>query len=115
MPAGRLGPVGKADEALSANRIKEWVDHISSDNSSLPIQTVQKPITVSLNRDFSKAQIYEWRVVPIMKEGSIIWIDPAGYELATSEIPTWWRDSIDATHDFVLSTKSKKVKVSRFL
>lgn len=104
-----------ADEALSANRIKEWVDCISSDNSSLPIQTVQQPIKVSLNRDFSKAQIYEWRVVPIMKEGSIIWIDPAGYELATSEIPTWWRDSIDATHDFVLSTKSKKVKVSRFL
>ncbi|WP_206918665.1 hypothetical protein [Alicyclobacillus suci] len=104
-----------ADEVLNAKRIKEWVDRITRDNAALPTEPTPKGIKVSLSRDFSKAKVQEWRVVPITKEGSITWIDPAGYELATCEIPAWWRDRMDATHDFVLNVKSKTIKVSRYL
>ncbi len=105
-----------ADEALNAKRIKGWVEGITEKNSTPSPDSVRQAVHVSLSRDFSKAKVKEWRVVPILKEEFITWIDPAGYELATCEQPSWWsQDRLEETYDFVLDTDAKSVRVSKFL
>lgn len=103
------------DEVLDASRIKEWVDRTCNNNVASASEPPSRTLRVSLTRDFSKAKVQEWRVVPTTKEGAVTWIDPAGYEFATCELPAWWQDGMEETHDFVLNTKSKTIKVSRFL
>ncbi len=105
-----------ADEALNANWIKVWIERITDKNPTASPDPVPQSINVSLSRDFTKAKVHKWRVVPILKEQSITWIDPAGYELAICEQPSWWgHDGLEETYDFELDTDAKRVRVSKFL
>ncbi|MGK5651364.1 hypothetical protein ACSNN6_11095 [Brevibacillus formosus] len=103
------------DEILNPTRIKEWADQFIEKRFSVSSDYHAKEISVSLSRDFTKASISEWRVVPITSGDSILWIDPAGYELATSKVPDKWGTNMESTYDFVLKVKSSTVKLSRFL
>jgi len=66
-------------------------------------------IRVNLSRDFTSASNSKWRVLPIKKSDSIYWIDPAGYELAYSEVPKGWDTFNFINHDFILDSNNKLV------
>lgn len=103
------------DEVLNPRRIKEWADKFVDNEISLSAESYPKEIKVELTRDFSKAKVKDWRVVPVITEDTIRWIDPAGYEFAISEIPSQWHKNMELTHDFILNTDTKTVKVFRYL
>ncbi|RSK49685.1 DEAD/DEAH box helicase [Bacillus canaveralius] len=103
------------DEILNPSRIKRWLKQVVEKRASKLPEFHLKDISVSLSRDFTKVNIPEWRVVPITFDNFISWIDPAGYELATSKIPDKWGANMESAFDFVLNTSSRTVKVSRFL
>ncbi|WP_458411891.1 DEAD/DEAH box helicase [Schinkia sp. CFF1] len=103
------------DELLDPIRIKKWSNQFVENDVSFSVRHNLTEIKVSLIRDFSKTKIKEWRVFPIVTNDSIIWIDPAGYEFAKCQIPVQWSKNMELTHDFVLHTESKTVKVLRYI
>ena len=102
------------DEILDPSKMKKWVDNIIKEKKSSSTEQINKKIKVKLLRDFSKAQLEKWRVIPIPLEHSISWIDPAGYELASSDIPDQW-PSTTTNLDFELDIYSKTVQTSKFM
>lgn len=103
------------DEKLNPTRIKAWSNQFVKKRTSILAEFHSNDIRVNLSRDFAKVNISEWRVVPITFDDSISWIDPAGYELATSKVPDNWGATMESTYDFVLNTNSKSIKISKFL
>lgn len=103
------------DEKLNPTKIKEWLRTFDNNEEPILPKSRYKKIKARLTRDFSKTDIKDWRVLPIIHQNSIIWIDPAGYELATSQIPVNWSSITEGVHDFILNTESKTVKVSSYL
>jgi len=112
-------PTLPSEDVLDPRSISQWsTDHeqalsileaISSDGEP------QNVFTVTLRRDFSKAQIRNWRVLPVHDKTSIRWLDPAGYELAGSDEDASLSTNMMATHDFFLNPESKTVEAVRFL
>lgn len=56
---------------------------------------------------------YRYNVLPIAADEEVIWIDPAGYELARSEDPLGAFSLRDVNDDFILVTGHQKPLVSR--
>jgi len=102
------------DAILDPSKMKKWVDNIIVKKKSSSTEPINKKIKVKLLRDFSNAQLKKWRVIPISLENSISWIDPAGYELATSDIPDQW-PSTTTNLDFELDIYSKTIQASKFM
>lgn len=101
------------DDILHPTRIKKWSDQFVEKRDSEFYHF--KEIKVKLSRDFTRVKISKFRVVPISLDGTISWIDPAGYELATSEVPDNWSVNMESYYDFTLDAKSRKVRFTRFL
>ena len=52
-------------------------------------------------------------VLPVEKDDRIIWIDVAGYSLATSQRPTAWGVDPITTHTFRLNARKQEVTATR--
>jgi hypothetical protein len=63
-----------------------------------------REIPVSLLRDFSRASKHKWRVIPVEVEEEIHWLDPAGFPLASCQIPENWQANYLRKYDFELDS-----------
>ena len=103
------------EEKLNPIKIKEWANQFQKKRVSKDEGIILKNLKVNLSRDFSDVNSLEWRVVPINFRKYISWIDPAGYELATSEVPDNWTEDMPSIYDFVLDIQTELVRISKFL
>lgn len=103
------------DEILNPRRIKNWLNENIPKNNLAIISSTSKEFRANLSRDFTNINISEWRVIPIMSDNYIYWIDPAGYELAKSEIPDDWVENKESRFDFILNINTCTVIKTKYL
>jgi superfamily II DNA/RNA helicase len=101
-----------ANEKLDPRRMRVWLEGRQSPKSRSERKQYTMPIklTNALETYINK-KLY---VLPIMAENSLIWIDPAGYEVATSVIPKEWPNNPDR-FDFELSVEHGIVNGQSYL
>jgi hypothetical protein len=102
------------NELLNPSKIRDWsVKKFSRGRRSITHQG-QIRYQVELLRDFSGKTHMEWRVIPIIIEDSIVWIDLGGFPLAKSRKPHSWNSGDIDTRDFILNNNEKFVVSSSF-
>jgi hypothetical protein len=74
-----------------------------------------RQIPVSLLRDFSRASKHKWRVIPVEVGEEIHWLDPAGFPLASCQIPETWQAEYLHKYDFELNSSQQVVTSERYL
>lgn len=95
------------NEVLDPRAIRAWLDerrpirapHTSSADLSIDVR-LARPASDYLNCEMS--------VMPLLARGGIDWIDPAGYVVASSELPDDWSDH-GVRYRFELSIVSRSV------
>lgn len=102
-------------EKLNPLKIKSWANKFTIKSSDQFRKSNLNNIDVELLREFNNSKKSKWRVIPIRYDKSISWIDSAGYVMAKSEIPLFWKDDIHSDYDFILDSKTKLIDVSNFL
>ncbi|MED4588238.1 DEAD/DEAH box helicase [Priestia flexa] len=102
------------DDILNASKIRAWgeVHSHNKKNNHLGLKT---KINAALSADFKGTKVKKWRVLPVLSKMNIIWIDPAGYELATSLIPEGWSENYIKKYDFVLDTREAVIIISPYI
>lgn len=103
------------EEKLNPMKIKMWAEKFINNDLQQSESSNINNIKVELIRDFTNSKNTKWRVLPIHFNKSISWIDPAGYVMAKSEIPSFWKDNMQANYDFILDSEVKLISVSSFL
>jgi hypothetical protein len=103
-------PDGPSD-LLDPSRIRAWADSIGSDVQESRSQRPQQSIAANLLEDFTDQSATRWRVLPVSNNGALLWVDPAGYRLATTRRPDAWQTEFLDRFDFFLDT-SRSVVVS---
>ncbi len=98
-----------SNEKLNAKSIKQWADERYSKVSIPPKASPPSQIEVELVRDFSSVSTQIWRVIPVETNEKILWIDPAGFPLATSLKPEKWLPSFFEEYDFDLNVERQMV------
>ncbi|URN93104.1 MAG: DEAD/DEAH box helicase [Candidatus Pristimantibacillus lignocellulolyticus] len=100
-------------DVYNAVVIRDWVilQNIKSSKENI---ILMDDIPVHLIRDFTNQSTVEWLVYPIFREDKLIWIDPAGYELAYSFLPTNALLEISKI-DYILNYKEKIVRVKKYI
>jgi hypothetical protein len=76
-----------ANELLNASVIRSWAEALvkpSIDQSPWQGPQVSRP--VKLLRKFDQSSKHDWFVLPTRRGDEIVWIDPAGFPLATSSL-----------------------------
>lgn len=69
-----------------------------------------------LAREFEgDAALRTWRVLPVKRDQTLDWRDPAGFVLGTSVAPTEWRQDFAQQYDFFLEPQSDQVVSREFL
>ncbi len=107
--------IDMANDLLNPTHIREWTEISFPSTEDDRVIGPPRQISVELLRDFSNAPDQNWRVIPVVKEGNIQWMDPAGFLMAegAGEEPwnlDWWRE-----WDFVLDHVKGTVSSKRYL
>lgn len=104
-----------ANELLNPTTIRDWAS--SAQKRLKPSREFSPPdtIKISLLRNFENSKNTEWRVIPSSQNGKFIWMDVAGYPLATSEIPDNWKNHFINSYDFVLFHQELMIRVSPYV
>jgi hypothetical protein len=102
------------NEQLDPSRIRKWIDIFPS---SVPSATskLELPIKVKLERKFSKNSARQWRVLPAEVDNHIHWLDPAGFILASGDLPIGWASRFVDDGDFVLDVETQMVAYEPYL
>lgn len=103
------------NDLLDPSRIRDWVLESLPRLKRRLVRTEPSKYSAELLRDFSNTSQTEWRVIPAVIEGSLVWLDVAGFPLAKSEKPADWNTSYLNTHDFVLLTNEGSVVAQAYL
>lgn len=105
-----------ANDALDPRRIREWL-------GSRQIQREPAPgrrnfvFTVSLARsaqDYKEAQLTVYPVKPADVNGNLVWLDPAGYVVATCATPVDWVADT-SSFSFVLHVSKNEIVGTPYL
>ncbi len=107
---GTLDP----NEQLDPRTIRNWADtlpRIAAASRPKP----KGPLKAKLERTFPKKAARRWRVLPIEQENALQWIDPAGYLLASGELPPKWKASFVDDGDFFLDVDSSTVQYEPYI
>ena len=95
----------ESNERLNPIAIRNWAQQ-----SFAPIrqQSIElrpsRQISVILLRDFSRASKHKWRVIPVEVGEEIHWLDPAGFPLASCQMPENWQENYLRKYDFELDS-----------
>jgi hypothetical protein len=103
------------NDLLDPSRIRNWVHESLPREKRKSVRTEPSKYPAELLRNFSSKSQPEWRVIPTVIEGSLVWLDVAGFPLAKSERPADWNVSYLNTHDFVLLTNECLVVARPYL
>jgi hypothetical protein len=72
-------------------------------------QPRQKRFDATVEARVARGPERRFRVLPINRDGNLIWVDPAGYALAYSELPTEWREEDAVALEFTLDPEAREV------
>lgn len=76
---------GVEGDPLDARLVHRWLQGLRAGDGSAAQATQDGPISATLVRDFAGQERRRWRVIPVDAAGQVVWTDPAGFPLATSE------------------------------
>jgi DEAD/DEAH box helicase len=99
---------GDGDDPLDATTIRKWANTLDKPKDTFSFAYMQ-PIEVSLERDFSNAKQIEYRVLPVITDTQLLWLDPAGYVLASCYLPEDWQKNYEKNYDFMLDVEKHEV------
>lgn len=104
-----------ANELLNPVTIRNWAS--GAQKRLKPRQELLPPdeIKIVLLRNFDRSKVTTWRVIPFEQNGRLIWMDPAGYSLATSEIPENWRMHFINNFDFILFHREQVIRTTYYI
>jgi len=103
------------NDLLDPSRIRNWVLESLPRSKRRLVRTEPSKYPAELLRDFSNTSQTEWRVIPAVIEGNLVWLDVAGFPLAKSAKPADWNTSYLHTHDFVLFSDEGSVAAQAYL
>jgi hypothetical protein len=106
-----LGP----DEQLDPRTIRQWADTLPRVAPAASRPKPNGPFRAKLERTFPKKVARRWRVLPVAREKTLQWIDPAGYLLASGELPPKWNQSFIDDGDFFLDVDSRTVQYEPYI
>lgn len=102
------------NEVYNASNIRQWAETLhNTSNSNQPEQWPHQINNVELHRDFTGHR-QQWRVLPVVMDDRINWIDPAGFHLATSEKHAAWKKETLHSEDFWLIVDKKLVASGQY-
>lgn len=104
-----------ANELLDPRTVRDWIT--GAKKRVLPQKINYPPdfINVTLLRDFGEKSKLIWHVVPAVQGDKLIWLDVAGYQLATSFLPENWDKNFILNFDFSLYPDENKVQSTPYL
>ncbi|MEX2462540.1 MAG: DEAD/DEAH box helicase [Paenibacillaceae bacterium] len=102
------------EEILNASTIRSWAESLypSSNKRNLDLP---KEMKVEVNNRILQSSCKQWRVLPVNIGDTLVWIDAAGYELATGPIPINWKYQFDQNVDFILNSEKSIIVSSDYL
>lgn len=108
---------GRYTEVLDPRAIREWTESVYTVRSHRQEKDVNRQFDVMFEDANLSSLDREFRVIPVFREDKVLWMDIAGYDLASSAESTAEAVAqLDmATHDFVLHTKDSIVTVQPYL
>lgn len=110
-----VGGADSANEFLDATVIRRWARARSPESPRTPrVETRTVPLPAILSREFGERGRSEFRVLPIRMGDALVWVDPAGYELARSKVPSNLREDIFDNWDFTLLPSERAVKAEPY-
>jgi len=97
------------DDPLDPGPIKRWARELlprptrsrRADAQTFPVEL--------LDRVAAAAPTEVFRVLPAVRAGTVIWLDPAGFPLARSERPDGWVQDLPLTMDFILDPQRSEI------
>ena len=103
------------NEQLNATAIRKWTKTRLKQKQTINASGPDSVIEVQLLRDFSKASSKKWRVLPVLKDSMLHWLDPAGFPLATCAKPVNWQEDYLEKYDFWLHPLTLQVLSTPYL
>ena len=109
----RLRSEPEADP-LDPSAIREWAAAVIPGRQVPQRARAPQRIPARLLRRF-RSPNDELRVLPQARNGRLLWVDPAGFWLARSDLPTEWNDEFVRRADFFLQPSSRMVVSRNFV
>lgn len=103
------------DQLLDPRLIRDWALQQIIVHETESMRDVPSSIPAKLLREFPDSAPQEYRVLPVIRDDTIIWMDPAGFALASSTNASEIRAEDVDTFDFVLSHLANAITVSPYL
>jgi len=98
-----------ANEILDPSLIRKWAARLYEDPKGDVEEGRRPPLPVKLERLFPEEQPRRWRGLPALFKSRIQWVDPAGFVMATGNVPRDWNPSWLFERDFFLDVDSRQV------
>ena len=104
------------NDQLNPIAIRNWVQQSFSPIGQQPVELrPDRQITVRLLRDFSRASRHKWHVIPVLIGEELHWLDPAGFPLASCQMPENWQTNYLHKYDFELNSNQQVVTSELYL
>jgi hypothetical protein len=97
-----------AEDLIDPRLFIKWQSTLPNEESSHRQDIAFEAILTGMDENFG-----EYDVTPIHNEGVVKWLDPAGYELANSQVDSWGYDQWLYKSDFKMMVKTGSVIVTR--
>lgn len=97
------------DSMYNPMMIKDWFEPPPDPFDNLDddfISTIPVNLTYSIDEGYKE----KMNVIPFAAKDKIIWFDPAGYELATSDKPDYWEKIYKKSYDYTLEVENGVVQ-----
>jgi len=103
------------DESLDPRTIREWAEERRVPRTIAEPRTVPSSIAVDLLREIPASAPAELRVLPLIEDEAVRWIDPAGHPLATSDNSSGLVADDADQFDFILKLAEGRIEVLPYL
>ncbi|GLV59863.1 helicase [Dictyobacter sp. S3.2.2.5] len=108
-------PHADPNEILNASFIRNWADNHFKTSRSIGSNKPPAYIQVELLRNFERVPTKIWKVIPVIVENKIQWLDPAGFPLASCWKPKRWESYYSYNFDFTLNASEAVVSSNPYL
>jgi hypothetical protein len=103
------------DERLDPRIIREWAEQRRIPRMTAEPRTVPSSLAVELLREIPVTAPAELRVLPLIEDEAVRWIDAAGHPLATSDNSSGLIAGDADRFDFVLNLAEGRIQVVPYL
>ena len=93
---------------IDPNLFLQWQKNITKRKRPEPKKTIYQAELTGTD-----GKLGQYNVVPVHNEGIVIWLDPAGYELARSNVAEWNDHVFSHKSDFKMTIANGSVTVTK--